>query len=66
MLLNRYKQLVRASAVYDLVVTAAFATPWTFQVVHQLLGQISPLPVFEPLHQLDITPATEFAGFKAG
>lgn len=50
--LNRYKQLVRVSAVYDLVVTAAFATPWTFHAVHQLLGQISPLPAFEPLHVL--------------
>ncbi len=26
----RFRQVVRASAIYDLVVTAAFATPWTF------------------------------------
>lgn len=51
-LLNRYQQLVRASAVYDLAVTGAFATPWTFHVVHQVLRQISPLPAFEPLHVL--------------
>ncbi len=50
--LGRYKQLVRASAIYDLVVTAGFATPWTFHIVHQLLGTISPLPAFEPIHVL--------------
>ncbi len=47
-----YKRLVRTSAVYDLVVTAAFATPWTFHLVHQILGRISPLPAFEPTHVL--------------
>ncbi len=47
---HRYRQLVRFSAIYDLVATAAFATPWTFQVVHQTLGLISPLPEFQPLH----------------
>lgn len=47
-----YKRLVRASAIYDLVVTTAFATPWTFHWVHQLLGRISPLPAFEPMHVL--------------
>lgn len=26
----RFRQVVRASAIYDVVVTAAFATPWTF------------------------------------
>jgi hypothetical protein len=50
--LGRYKQLVRASAIYDLVVTAGFATPWTFHIVHQLLGTIFPLPAFEPIHVL--------------
>lgn len=49
---SSYRRLVRASAVYDLVVTAGFATPWTFHVVHQLLGTISPLPAFEPIHVL--------------
>ena len=47
---HRYRQLVRTSAIYDLVATAAFATPWTFQLVHQTLGLISPLPDFKPLH----------------
>ena len=52
MLAQHYRRLVRTSAVYDLIATAAFATPWTFQLVHQLLGQVSPLPAFEPLHVL--------------
>ena len=47
---HRYRQLVRFSAIYDLAATAAFATPWTFQLVHQALGLISPLPDFQPLH----------------
>ena len=47
---HRYRQLVRTSAIYDLLATAAFATPWSFQLVHQTLGLISPLPDFKPLH----------------
>lgn len=47
-----YLRLVRASALYDLVVTAAFATPWTFHFVHGVLGRVSPLPAFEPTHVL--------------
>lgn len=47
-----YRRLVRTSAIYDLIATTAFATPWTFQLVHRLLGQFSPLPAFEPLHVL--------------
>jgi hypothetical protein len=50
MLEYRYRQLVRSSAIYDLVATAAFATPWTFRIVYQTLGLISPLPEFQPLH----------------
>jgi hypothetical protein len=49
---SSYLRLVRASAIYDLAVTAGFATPWTFAMVHQLLGQISPMPAFEPMHVL--------------
>jgi hypothetical protein len=33
-----YLQVVRASAAYDLVVTAPFATPWTLAWVHAGLG----------------------------
>lgn len=52
------RRIVRASAIYDLVLTAAFATPWTFALAH---GQISALnallggaalPDFSPFHLL--------------
>jgi len=52
MLSTHYRRLVRASGIYDLIATAAFATPWTFAILHQLLGQFSPLPPFAPLHVL--------------
>lgn len=52
MLESSYRRLVRASGLYDLVATAAFATPWTFALVHQLLNRISPMPTFEPTHAL--------------
>lgn len=35
-----YLRIVRASAFYDLVVTAPFATPWTFAFLSDLMGQI--------------------------
>lgn len=47
-----YSRLVRGSAIYDLVVTAPFATPWTLGLTLQTLGQISPLAHFEPAHSL--------------
>jgi len=47
-----YRRLVRSSAVYDLVATAGFATPWTFDILHRLLSQISPLPPFQAAHVL--------------
>lgn len=47
---HRYRQWVRAGAIYDLIVTAPFATPWSFSLVHTVLGTLSPLPAFEPLH----------------
>ena len=50
MLEPRYRQLVRLSALYDVLATAAFATPWTFELLHRTLGLISPLPAFEPTH----------------
>lgn len=50
MTLTGYRKLVRASAIYDLLVTAPFATPWTFALVHETLSAISPLPAFAPLH----------------
>lgn len=48
----RYRRLVQASAVYDLLATAAFATPWSFAWLHGLLSQWQPLPPFEPMHVL--------------
>lgn len=49
---TQYRKIVRASAIYDLVVTAAFATPWSFAIVYYFLNLISPEPVFEPTHML--------------
>ncbi|QAU32958.1 hypothetical protein [Janthinobacterium sp. 17J80-10] len=56
---ERYLQIVRASAWYDLVVTIGFATPWTFAAIHsglnsliQLLGLPGGLPPFAPEHML--------------
>ncbi|MBQ5940357.1 hypothetical protein [Massilia sp. AB1] len=57
--LPRYLRIVRLSAWYDLIVTAGFATPWTFALIHQglsLLAQRSGMPgsfpSFEPAHML--------------
>lgn len=56
---ERYLQIVRASAWYDLVVTIGFATPWTFAAIHsglnaliQFLGLPGSLPPFAPEHML--------------
>jgi hypothetical protein len=53
-----YLRVVRASAWYDLVVTAPFFTPWSFAFAHAQLsalnGQLggAPLPAFDPFHTL--------------
>lgn len=54
----QFRRVVRASAAYDLVVTAPFATPWTFAIafgqltaLNQALGG-QPLPAFGPMHTL--------------
>lgn len=54
-----YLRILRASAIYDLVVTAPFATPWTFGVLadllrqtHERLGLAGILPVPDPMHVL--------------
>jgi hypothetical protein len=56
---TQYRRLVRGSAWYDLIVTAAFATPWTFAGLHGVLTGVSQafdlpgtLPPFEPIHML--------------
>ena len=55
---NTFRGVVRGSAVYDVVVTAPFATAWTFELayvqlnaVNQALGGAA-LPAFAPLHVL--------------
>ncbi|MHA6197486.1 hypothetical protein ACX3YG_24335 [Pseudomonas wadenswilerensis] len=54
-----YRRLVRASGWYDLLVAAAFVTPWSLMALHGLLRQLSAhwglagdLPEFAPLHVL--------------
>lgn len=54
-----YRGLVRASGWYDLLVTAAFVTPWSLMLLHHMLGQLAAhwglageLPDFAPLHVL--------------
>ncbi|QXI29200.1 hypothetical protein [Pseudomonas vanderleydeniana] len=56
---EHYRRLVRASGWYDLIVTAAFATPWSFMALHSQLQGLSlamglsgTLPAFEPMHML--------------
>ena len=56
---TQYRRLVRGSAWYDLIVTAAFVTPWSFAALHGLLTVLSQaldlpgeLPPFEPVHML--------------
>lgn len=55
---STFVRLVRASGWYDLIVTAPFATPWTFALLHQALNAlagalgIGGLPAFEPAHLL--------------
>jgi hypothetical protein len=55
---STFRNIVRASAVYDILLTAPFATPWSFAVLHQQLSTINqhlggiPLPAFAPFHML--------------
>ncbi|MCK8665573.1 hypothetical protein M1M11_11825 [Pseudomonas azerbaijanoccidens] len=56
---TQYRRLVQSSAWYDLIVTAAFVTPWSFAALHGLLTGVSQalslpgeLPPFEPAHML--------------
>jgi hypothetical protein len=56
---TQYRRLVQSSAWYDLIVTAAFVTPWSFAALHGLLTGVSQalslpgeLPPFEPAHLL--------------
>ena len=53
-----YLRVVRASAWYDLVVTAGFATPWTYALVHDTLSSLGDalglgvLPELDPVQTL--------------
>ncbi|MFE9250115.1 hypothetical protein [Streptomyces sp. NPDC007088] len=53
-----YLRVVRASAWYDLVVTAGFATPWTYALVHDTLSSLGEaldwgaLPALDPWQTL--------------
>jgi hypothetical protein len=56
---TQYRRVVRGSAWYDLIVTAAFVTPWSFAWLHGALSGLSQalnlpgeLPAFEPMHML--------------
>lgn len=55
---STFRKIVLGSAIYDLIVTAPFATPWSFAIarsqldgINQLLGGAA-LPAFEPFHVL--------------
>ena len=50
--LRNTRRLIRASAIYDVLATAPLATPWSFGLLHQFLGQFAPLPEFQPMHLL--------------
>lgn len=53
--IEQYRTLVRASAWYDLIITAAFVTPWSFLALHSVLQSLNlpgELPAFAPAHVL--------------
>ncbi|KIH85531.1 hypothetical protein [Pseudomonas batumici] len=56
---EQYRRLVRASAWYDLIVTAGFVTPWSFFALHAALLALATalnlpgsFPPFAPVHLL--------------
>jgi hypothetical protein len=55
---SAFLTIVRASAAYDLLLTAPFATPWTFALAHAHLSAVNQslggdaLPDFGPFHVL--------------
>lgn len=52
------RRIVKASAIYDLLLTASFATPWTFAFAHAQISALNAalggdvLPAFAPFHVL--------------
>ncbi len=59
----RLVRLGRAGAIYDLITTAGFATPWTAMLVLGILADVhdklglagDPMPTFETSHLLFVT-----------
>ncbi|MFF3446478.1 hypothetical protein ACFYXJ_04950 [Streptomyces sp. NPDC002667] len=49
-----YPRVVRASAWYDLAVTAGFATPWTYALVHDALSSAGTALGVGGLPELDV------------
>ncbi|KAB8055372.1 hypothetical protein GCN78_00080 [Janthinobacterium rivuli] len=55
---SAFRRVVRASAIYDVVMIAPFTTPWTFLLMREHLNTLNlalggaPLPVFGPFHLL--------------
>ena len=55
---SAFRRVVRASAIYDVLMTAPFTTPWTFLLLREHLSALNvslggvPLPAFEPFHVL--------------
>ncbi|MET9453402.1 hypothetical protein [Streptomyces cinerochromogenes] len=53
-----YLRVVRTSGWYDLIVTAGFATPWTYALVHRLLSVggdaagLGTMPALTPMQTL--------------
>ncbi|NUT22766.1 MAG: hypothetical protein HOV77_26660 [Hamadaea sp.] len=56
-----YSRVVRVSAWYDLIVTAGFATPWTYALLHDTLSEagtalgLGGFPPLDPLQSLYAT-----------
>ncbi|MGK5023836.1 hypothetical protein [Janthinobacterium sp. RB2R34] len=53
-----FRRVVRASAIYDVLMTGAFFTPWSLLLLRDQLSVLNvrlggaPLPLFEPFHLL--------------
>ena len=55
---SAFRRVVRASAIYDVLMIAPFTTPWTFLLLREHLSALNvgfggvPLPDFGPFHLL--------------
>lgn len=56
---KQFVRIVRASAAYDVLATAAFVSPWSFALLlellrsfHLMLGLPGQIPLFAPTHML--------------